>query len=153
MEDKKPIEDQNKVNKPTEDQDKIVIKRYELPGVDMSLTDFEMVSTVKVLASKVTKKMYKEGGKTFIGTKDQLDVADVIEVGNMKIKYRVVKLHKVSDHDWFIYRVKRVDGANTTSLDIDNIEVGMKVRIVNRRTFEQMMNYPEELMNVPDDCP
>lgn len=148
----KPIKNQKKVNKSFEDQDRIVIKRYELPGVDMSLNDFEIVGTVKIGWTKVTKKMWKKNGKTFIGTKDQLDDGDVIQVGNMEIKYRVVKLETISDREWFIYRIIRVDGSNIVGIDLDNVEVGMKVKIVNRKTFEQLMNYPDELMNVPEDC-
>jgi hypothetical protein len=148
----KPIEEQKKVNRASEDQDKIVIKRYEFPGVDMSVNDFEMLSSVKIGVTKVTKKMYKKWKQTFIGTKDQLDDGDVIQVGNLDLKYRVLKHHKITDREGYIYRVRRVDNANTTGLDINNIEVGMKVKIVNRKTFEQLMNYPDELMNVPEDC-
>jgi hypothetical protein len=137
----KPIEEQNKVNRPIEDQDKIILKRYELPGVDMSVTDFEMLSTVKVSVTHVTKKMYKSSGQTFIGIKEQLDKGDVIQAGNMEIKYKVIKLVKVTDREGRIYRVKRIDGGHTTQLDLDNIAVGQKVRVVNRKTFEQLMNY------------
>lgn len=153
----KPIEQQNKVNRDFEDQDKIVIKRYELPGVDMSINDLEMLHTVKIKVTKVTKKMFKKSPKTFIGTKDQLDDMDVIQVGNMGIKYRVMKLVKMTDREGYIYRVKRVDGANTTALDMDNIEVGMKVLITNRKTFDELMHHPEDLRDMEDQphtyCP
>lgn len=148
----KPIGEQNKVNRASEDQDKIVIKRYEFPGVDMSINDFEMLSSVKIGVTKVTKKMYKKWKQTFIGTKDQLDDGDVIQVGNMELKYRVLKHNKITDREGYIYRVRRVDNANTTGLDIDNIEVGMKVLIVNRRTFDQLMHHPEDLRDMKDDC-
>lgn len=136
-----------KVNKEFEDQDKTVIKRYELPGVDMSLSDFELLSTVKRKVTKVTKKMYKKSYLTYIGIKEQLSGGDVIQVGNMGIKYRVLKLQKVTDREGYIYRVKRVDNASTTILDMDNIEVGMKVLVVSRKTFEQMLNYSCSLRN------
>jgi len=102
-----------------DNQDKIILKRSELPGVDMSLVDLEMVSTVKILISVVKKPIFKIKGATFIGTKDQLDKMDVIQVGNLGIKYRVVKLQKMTDREGYIYRIRRMDGSSTTILDIE----------------------------------
>jgi hypothetical protein len=127
------------------DKNKIILKRSALPGVDMSISDFTQVHTVKVVWSKVTKKMYKEYKQTFIGLKDKLDAGDVIRVGNLGLSYRVIKLSKVTEKEGFIHRVQRLDGNSTTLTDIDAIEVGDKVKITNRRSFEQMINYAESL--------
>lgn len=127
------------------DKDKVILKKPAQPGVDMSITDFTFVSSVKVNWTKVTKLMYKNKYLTFIGTKDQLDVLDVIQVGNLSLKYRVVKLEKMTDREGYIYRIRRIDGGSTTSTDLDAIKVGQKVSIVNRKTFDQMINYAESM--------
>lgn len=123
------------------DDNKIILKRSELPGIDMSLVDLEIVGTVKVRVSIIKKKMYTIKGKTFIGTRDQLDNMDVIQLGNFGIKYRVMSLEKMTDYEGYIYRIKRLDGHNTTELDINATAVGQKFKIVNRQSFEQLFAY------------
>lgn len=123
------------------DNDKLIIKTESLPGVDLSVVDLTLVSSVKVGITIVKKVMYKKWGKTYIGVRDQLDAGDVIQVGNLGIKYKVQKLVQLTDREGYIYRVRRVDDANTTQLDIDAIALKDKVRIVSRKTFEQLMNY------------
>lgn len=124
-----------------DNNNKVVLKRSELPGVDMSIVDLELVSTVKVRVTIIKKPIHKIKGQTFIGTRDQLDKMDVIQTGNLKQKYRVMKLVKLTDYDGYIYRIKRLDGTSTTSLDIDATAVGQKVSIVNRPTFDDLFNY------------
>jgi hypothetical protein len=34
---------------------------------------------------------------------------------------------------------------------MDNIEVGMKVLITNRKTFDELMHHPEDLRDLTDD--
>jgi hypothetical protein len=123
------------------DKNKIILKRSALPGVDMSISDFTQIHTIKVVWSKVTKKMYKEYKQTFIGLKDKLDAGDVIRVGNLGLSYRVIKLSKFTEKEGFIHRVQRLDGNSTTLTDINAIELGDKVSITSRRSFEQMINY------------
>lgn len=123
------------------DNNKIILKTNSLPGIDMSVIDLSLVSSVKVGITKVTNKIYKIRSQTFIGTRDQLDVQDIIQVGFFGIKYRVRKLEKMTDRNGYIYKIRRLDGAATTSLDMDAVKLGAKVRIVNRKTFEQLFNY------------
>lgn len=127
------------------DKNKIILKKEELPGVDMSVSDFTQLHTVQVTWSKVTKKMYKEKRQTFIGLKDTLNVGEVIQVGNLGLKYRVLKLSKVTDTEGYIHRIKRIDDKSITLTDIDAIKEGGKVRIVNRRSFQKKMNFSQEL--------
>lgn len=123
------------------DNNKLIIKTESFPGVDLSVVDLTLVSSVKVGITIVKKVMYKKWGKTFIGVRDQLDAGDVIQVGSLGLKYKVQKLVQLTDREGYIYRVRRVDDANTTQLDIDAIVLKDKVRIVSRKTFEQLMNY------------
>ena len=124
-----------------DDKKKIILKRDSLPGVDMSISDFTQVHTVTVAWTSVTKKMYKKYKQTFIGIKEKLNEGEVIRVGSLGILYRVIKLTEYTDKEGFIHRVQRVDGASTTATDIEAIKVGDKVKITNRRSFEQKINY------------
>lgn len=122
--------------------EKVILKRSALPGVDMSVVDLELVSTVKVRVTIVKKVMYKIRRQTFIGTRDQLDDLDVIQLGALKRKYRVMKLVRLDDYGGYIYRIKRIDGEPTIGIDIDNANtLGQKVSIVNRPTFDDLFNY------------
>lgn len=120
--------------------DKVKLRRENIEGVQKSFNNLEQLSTVKMLWTKVKTSIYKKKGITFIGTKDPLDVGDVIQTGNYSIKYKVVSERRLSDRGGYIYRIKRADGYNTTSQDIDGSKVGQKVRITNRRTFQQIFN-------------
>lgn len=136
------------------DKKKIILKRDALPGVDMSISDFTQVHTVTVVWTSVTKKMYKKYKQTFIGIKEKLNEGEVIRVGSLGLLYRVIKLTQYTDTEGFIHRVQRVDGASTTATDIDAIEVGDKVKITNRRSFQQKLNYAQSLRDgfAEEDC-
>jgi len=135
-----------------EDKGKIIMKKSALPGVDMSISDFTMVTSVKVTKTKVTKRLFFKGGAYFIGTKDQLDSNDVIKVGLQGVKYKVVKMVKVDPIGKFIHRVKRVDGNTITTVDINAILLGQPVKIVSRPSFQQMINYACSMREGSDTC-
>lgn len=127
------------------ENNKIILKRDNLPGVDLSVLDLTLLGSVKVRVSKVTKTMYKEHSLTFIGTRDMLNKGDVIQVGNLGLKYRVLKLSKVTDREGYIHRIKRVDNGSTTITDLSNVSVGQTIMIVNRKTFEQIFEEGSQL--------
>ena len=120
--------------------DKIIMRSNRLQGVQKSFNNLEMVSSVRVGVTKLTSKIFKEKGISYIGTRESLSVGDVIQVGNFSILYKVVKHHKKTDDKGNIYRIKRVDGFNITSLDIDGTKVGQKVIIKNRRSYQDIFN-------------
>lgn len=120
---------------------KIILKSEHLPGVDLSVLDLRLVSSVKVGITKVTKPIYKVGKLTYIGVKEKLDNGDVIQVGNRALLYKVRRHKKADDKYWNIYEIKRIDGSFTTSLDMEATKVGQKVRIVSRQSFEQIFNW------------
>jgi len=122
-------------------KEKVIIKSVSQPGIDLSVVDLTLVSTVKVRFTKVTKLMFKKKWLTYIGTKDQLDVHDVIQLGCLKLKYKVQKLEKMTDREGYIYKIRRIGDSNTTQLDLDNVKLGDTVHIINRKTFDQMFNY------------
>lgn len=128
-----------------EDKDKIILKRSMLPGVDMSISDFTMAHTVRVVVTKVTETMNKVGSKTYIGTLDQLDDGEVFQVGSLGLLYRVIKRINSYTAQRYYYQIQRLDGNSTTSVDLNAVKSGQKMKLVGRRTFQQMINYTCDL--------
>ena len=133
-----------------EDKDKIILKRSTLPGVDMSISDFTMTHNVRDVVTKVTDTMYKKGSRTFIGTKDQLTDGEVIQVGNLGLKYRVIKREQSFTAYAFLYQIERLDCNSTTATDIEAVAVGQKIKLLSRLSFKQMLNYTCDLRNHPN---
>lgn len=120
--------------------DTLIIRRDFLPGGDKSVIDFEIVGTVKVLRTVITEKMYKVNSKTFIKIKDACMPNEILQLGNLGIRYRTIGLPKVTDNG-YIHRIKRVDGYSTTLTDINATFVGGKVKIKNRRSGQQLLGF------------
>ena len=120
--------------------DKIIMRSNRLQGVQKSFNNLEMVSSVRVTVTKLTSKIFKKKGIAYIGTREPLSVGDVIQVGNFSILYKVVKHQSKTEDKGNVYRIKRVDGFNITGLDIDGTEVGQKVIIKNRRSYQDIFN-------------
>lgn len=101
--------------------------------------------------------MYKKNGKTFVGIRDGLMAGEVISIKPLGLKYKIIgQMIKKIPQGGGLYRVKRVDGANTTNTDLQNALVGNKVRITNRRSFQQMfaqVPYNENLELPEPPCP
>ena len=119
--------------------EKIIVKKNNLPGVDLSLVDISLFSSVKVIYTKVVAPMYKKGHYGYIALKDRLDNGDVIQVGDYKILYRILGQMRFSPEGGILHKVKRVDAFNITSQDIQGIHTGNTARITNRRSYDQIM--------------
>ena len=119
----------------------------------MSVNNLEMFTSVRIRWTKVTHAITKRSGISYIGTKEQLLPGDVIQVGNLGLKYKVVSLKKLEDRpQGYIYRIKRVDGAFITSTDINNVLVGQKVQIVSNKTFQQIFEQHPDVPHI-EICP
>lgn len=127
-----------------DNKEKIILKQQQLPGVDLALYDFNRVSAVRPLRTKVVLSMYKRQGMTYIGLQGPAEAGEIIQVGNLELKYRIIKGIKVLPKGGFLYRIKRVDGHNITQTDLDAVEIGQTVKFKSRRTFTQLMNYPPQ---------
>ena len=114
---------------------------FRLEGVDMSLNDLSLFSSVRVAWTTVTDEMTKPGKRAFIGIKERLSPGEIIQTGMLKTKYKIVNCEKTAESGWFLYCIKRVDGNPIGAIDITNSKAGDKVRITNRRTFKQLMNF------------
>lgn len=135
------------------DKEKIVMKTNRLDGVDMSVNNLEMFTSVRIRWTVVSHLMTKKHKIAYIGTKEQLLPGDIIQVGNLGFKYKVVSLKKLeAKPQGYIYRIKRVDNNPIASIDIDNILIGQKVQIVSNKTFQQIFEQHPDVPHV-EICP
>lgn len=126
-----------------ESKEKIILQSpYYAGGVDKSIIDFDITSSVKVLVTTVVVPIYKEGSKAYIGTKDGFLPQEVIQVGNLGILYKTIgPIKKLLPEGGYLHRIKRADGYNITLMDINAVSVGDRVKIKSRKSFDQLMNY------------
>jgi hypothetical protein len=120
--------------------DPLIIRKDFLPGGDKSTIDFEIVGSIKLLYTTVTEKMYKVKSKTYIKIKDACLPNEVIQVGNLGLRYKIIGFAKITDNG-YIQRIKRIDGASTTLTDINATFVGGKVKIKSRRTANSLLGF------------
>ena len=81
----------------------------------------------------------------FIDLKDGVTAGEIIIVGVLNKEYRVLKPVKFSKDGRRGYAIKRLDGEQMTSLDVDNAKEGAKVRIRGRKTSKEILKIIDEL--------
>lgn len=118
-------------------------------GVDQGLIDFFFNGQgMGATTCKVVKAPYKKMSKTFIGLSECLQPKEVIQVGNLGILYRIIgQATTMLPEGGFLFRIKRVDDALITALDLDSIVKGQKARITNRRSNRQRMQQLYDMIN------
>lgn len=129
------------------DKEILIIKDDALPGVDMSVGDFSLASSIQPAWTEVTKSMWKVKGQTFIGVKQFANqIGEVIEIGGLKKQYRIIKFVRREGTQMGrggdIIRVKRADGNLTTALDLENAIKGAKVMVIGRQTYIDALDHP-----------
>lgn len=127
-------------------EDKVIIKNDSLPGVDMSIKNFELLGSILPTWTYVTKPIWKKLRVTYIGIKQHIQEGDVIQVGKLGTMFRVIKLIKVEGtmrgKGGKIYRIKRADNNLTTDTDIENVSKGDSVRVMGRQNFIDSLDHP-----------
>ena len=128
-------------------EDKFRVNERSWPGIDKSIVDFSAVHTSKVMVTKVLIPLYKKGIIAYIGIKDLLLAGEIIQVGNLGQKYKIIGgAKKVLPRGGYLFRVKRIDGFNITSTDMGAIFEGDKVKIKSRRSFKQQFDQAVEIL-------
>jgi hypothetical protein len=112
--------------------DKIIIREENIPGVDQSLLDFHLPP----LRVKVIKKMFKKGIRTYIGLSEFIVVNQVIQVGSLGLKYRIISSNPKKLDRGYLFEIKRIDGFNITSTDINAVQEGRTALIIGRRSYQ-----------------
>lgn len=127
---------------------KIELKAKTLQGIDRSLIDFNILGSNQVMTTTVGLPLYKENGKAYIGILDRLSEGEVFQTGNLGIKYKVLceGIKKLPKKGGTLYRVARLDCANITQTDIDAISKGYKVKLLSRRSHEDLFLDAAQIM-------
>ncbi len=132
-----------------EDKKLVVRKQNFLNGGDRSLIDYNYAHSIPNPLAKVVKPMYVKGFNAWIGIDALLLPKEVITVGFNNTKYRLTtrskKLMKTLGYD---YNVVRVDGQPITFADINNIQVGQRVKLSSRRSKDQIFGQLYRTLNI-----
>ena len=107
-----------------------------------------MLSQHAVVKTLVTKVMYKENGRTFIGLEDYAHDGEIVRLGTQARPYRVVKLEKQTDREGKIHQIRRNDGGLTTQTDIEQTKVGQQAFFTDRPTATQKFSKFESLHHI-----
>lgn len=113
------------------DKDKIIIRRESLPGVDKSIYDYSYAHSVPVVWTKVTISAYKTFNRGYIGLKDNIRVGEIIQPNNTNSTYKIMKVERVTEKG-NLYKIARTDGYPLVAVDLDNLIVGRKIKIITR---------------------
>ena len=118
-------------------------------GVDLGVVDYVYNGFgFGITATKVVVPIHKKGAIAYIGLDQGLSPKEKIRVGNLSLLYVIIgQAKKMLPRGGFLYRIKRVDGANITQLDIDNVIVGQVARITNRRSNKQRIQQLNEMLD------
>jgi hypothetical protein len=119
---------------------KIIVKN-QYNNAEYSTNDLTPLYAVAVSITNTITDIHKKHRKALVGIREHLNVGEVISVGNIPKKYRIVSVEgPVKGKIGKLYRIKRVDGAFITEFDAENSPVGSKVKVLTRKSYEQLRN-------------
>ncbi len=116
-------------------------KSHSRGGFDYSFNNLEMLSSVKMIWNVTASQIFKKNKQAYVGMKEFLDDNDIIELGTFRLLYRVLRrVQWYGKEKGYIYSIERVDGELITQFDIDASKVGQRVRVKNRKSFDQLFD-------------
>ena len=84
---------------------------------------------------KVAKEgMFIEKGKVFLTVNEGLRIGEILQIGDIPMKYKVIGKVKFTKKGNRCYQIKRIDNTLIQGLDISNAKEGAKIIVINRRT-------------------
>lgn len=84
---------------------------------------------------KVAKEgMFIEKGKVFLTVNEGLRIGEILQIGDIPMKYKIIGKVKFTKKGNRCYRIKRIDNTLIQGLDISNAKEGAKIIVINRRT-------------------
>ena len=106
------------------------------------LTDIRVPLNV----TKVSEKLRLEKNKWVITFETFLIPGEIVQIGKLKLKYRIVKEKGFSSKTTYPkYEVRKVCGEPFSTVDEDNIKVGGRVNIINRKTEVELFEIVNKL--------
>lgn len=105
--------------------DKIIIKQYSQSAVSKAVLTTWNLSTVRVAKGKITFPITLIKNKYYFSSDLNLKGGDIIKIGKeIETKYRVLDDGVYNRQGMRLYRIKRLDNASMTVLDISNSKKG-----------------------------
>jgi len=129
------------------DNEKVIIRRENLPGVDKSIFDHSYAFSTPIVNTKVSIDAFKVGRTGYVGIKENLNVGDIIKPVNTDTTYKVMRILRVTEKG-NIYKIGRTDGYPLVAIDLDNLVEGRKVKIKNRAGVRERFNERVEAWRV-----
>lgn len=84
---------------------------------------------------KVAKEgMFIQKGKVFLAVNEGLRVGEILQIGDIPMKYKVIGKVRFTQKGNKCYRIKRLDNTLIQGLDISNAKQGAKIIVINRKT-------------------
>lgn len=84
---------------------------------------------------KVAKEgMFIEKGKVFLAVNEGLRIGEILQIGDIPMKYKIIGKVKFTKKGNRCYQIKRIDNTLIQGLDISNAKEGAKIIVINRRT-------------------
>lgn len=84
---------------------------------------------------KVAKEgMFIEKGKVFLTVNEGLRIGEILQIGDIPMKYKIIGKVKFTKKGNRCYQIKRIDNTLIQGLDISNAKEGAKIIVINRRT-------------------
>lgn len=90
---------------------------------------------------KVAKEgMFIEKGKVFLAVNEGLRIGEILQIGDIPMKYKIIGKVKFTKKGNRCYRIKRIDNTLIQGLDISNAKEGTKVFVTSRKTDMDYVN-------------
>lgn len=97
-------------------------------------------SRVPLNITYVSERMDLEKGKWVITLKSFLNKGEVISIGKLNLKYRIIREKGFSKTlNLPKYEIRKICGNLFSTVDEDNAKVGAKVKIINRKTEAKVL--------------
>lgn len=97
-------------------------------------------SRVPLNITYVAERIDLEKGKWVITLKSFLNKGEVISIGKLNLKYRVIRERGFSKTlNLPRYEIRKICGNLFSTVDEDNAKVGAKVKIINRKTEAKVL--------------
>lgn len=108
-----------------EDNEKIIIKQYSQSAVSKAVLTTWNLNTVRVARGKITFPITLINNKYYFSSDLNLKGGDIVKIGReIETKYRVLDDGTYDRKGIRLYRIKRLDNASMTVLDITNSKKG-----------------------------
>lgn len=118
-----------------------IVVKDQYNYVEYATSDLTPLYAVAPSITKTITEIYKVHRKALIGIQEHLNIGDVVFMGVFPKTYKIISIEGfVRGKIGKLYRIKRTDGAFVSQFDADNVPIGSKVKVLTRKSYEQLRN-------------